>query len=153
MNVTLLIVDLWQSCACFLYRSGVTRCTLLMVMVLYLDHMCQCGLHAVLWPHIDTLMTLMHCLAAEPRNIAGLLFPSRFGHVERMDEYRIARRVLMAEVSEGRVRGTPRLVLFLEPTVWDWRVSRAGPMLFYWHKLLYPYYSLILFFPFSSFCL
>ena len=27
----------------------------------------------------------------------------------RMDEYRIARRVLMAEVSEGRVRGTPRL--------------------------------------------
>ena len=25
-----------------------------------------------------------------------------------MDEYRIARRVLMAEVSEGRVRGRPR---------------------------------------------
>ena len=22
--------------------------------------------------------------------------------------------------------------------VWDWRVSRAGPMLIYWHKLLYP---------------
>ena len=32
-----------------------------------------------------------------------------FGHVERMDEYRIARRVLMAEVSGGRVRGRPRL--------------------------------------------
>ena len=32
-----------------------------------------------------------------------------FGHVERMDEYRMARRVLMAEVSGGRVRGTPRL--------------------------------------------
>ena len=31
-----------------------------------------------------------------------------FGHVERMDEYRMARRVLMAEVSEGRVRGRPR---------------------------------------------
>ena len=30
-------------------------------------------------------------------------------HVERMDEYRMARRVLMAEVSEGRVRGRPRL--------------------------------------------
>ena len=29
--------------------------------------------------------------------------------VERMDEYRIARRVLMAEVSGGRVRGRPRL--------------------------------------------
>ena len=32
-----------------------------------------------------------------------------FGHVERMDEYRMARRVLMAEVSGGRVRGKPRL--------------------------------------------
>ena len=32
-----------------------------------------------------------------------------FGHVERMDEYRIARKVLMAEVSGGRVRGRPRL--------------------------------------------
>ena len=32
-----------------------------------------------------------------------------FGHVERMDEYRVARRVLMAEISEGRVRGRPRL--------------------------------------------
>ena len=33
-----------------------------------------------------------------------------FGHVERMDEYRRARRVLMTEVSGGRVRGRPRLV-------------------------------------------
>ena len=32
-----------------------------------------------------------------------------FGHVERMDEYCIARRVLRAEVSEGRVRGRPTL--------------------------------------------
>ena len=32
-----------------------------------------------------------------------------FGHVERMDEYRMARRVLMAEVSGGRVRWRPRL--------------------------------------------
>ena len=32
-----------------------------------------------------------------------------FGHVERMDEYRMARTVLMAEVSVGRVRGRPRL--------------------------------------------
>ena len=31
-----------------------------------------------------------------------------FGHVERMDEYRMARRVLMEEVSGGRVRGRPR---------------------------------------------
>ena len=28
-----------------------------------------------------------------------------FGHVERMDDYRMARRVLMAKVSGGRVRG------------------------------------------------
>ena len=31
------------------------------------------------------------------------------GHVERMDGYRMARRVLMAEVGGGRVRGRPRL--------------------------------------------
>ena len=32
-----------------------------------------------------------------------------FGHMERMDEYRISRRVLMAEVSGGQVQGRPRL--------------------------------------------
>ena len=32
-----------------------------------------------------------------------------FGHVERMDAYRSVRRVLMAEVRGGRVRGRPRL--------------------------------------------
>ena len=32
-----------------------------------------------------------------------------FGHVERMDDYRMARRGLMAEVSGRRVRGRPRL--------------------------------------------
>ena len=32
-----------------------------------------------------------------------------FGHVERMDDYHMARRLLMAEVSGGRVRGRPRL--------------------------------------------
>ena len=32
-----------------------------------------------------------------------------FGHVERMDEYRMARMVLMAEVSGGRVRWRQRL--------------------------------------------
>ena len=32
-----------------------------------------------------------------------------FGHVERMDEYRMARRVLMAEVCAGRVRRRSRL--------------------------------------------
>ena len=32
-----------------------------------------------------------------------------FGHLERMDEYRRARRMLMAEVIRGWVRGRPRL--------------------------------------------
>ena len=32
-----------------------------------------------------------------------------FGHVQRMDDYHMARRVLMAEVSGGWVRGRPRL--------------------------------------------
>ena len=32
-----------------------------------------------------------------------------FGHVERIGEYRMGRRVLMAEVSGGLVRGRPRL--------------------------------------------
>ena len=37
-----------------------------------------------------------------------------FGHVERMDEYRMARRVLMAEVSAGWVRERPRLLMDCE---------------------------------------
>ena len=45
-------------------RSVAVLC---MVMVLYLDHMCQYGLHAVLWLHIGTLMDR---LAAEPRSTA-----------------------------------------------------------------------------------
>ena len=32
-----------------------------------------------------------------------------FGLLERMDDYRLARRVLMAEDRGGRVRGRPRL--------------------------------------------
>ena len=32
-----------------------------------------------------------------------------FWHVERMDDYRMGRRVLMAEVGGGRVRGRQRL--------------------------------------------
>ena len=32
-----------------------------------------------------------------------------FGYVERMDEYRMARRLLMAEVNGGRLQGRSRL--------------------------------------------
>ena len=78
----------------------------------------------VLWSHIGTLM---HRLAAVPLSTAGLLFRSR----------------------------CPSATILVTPysMVWDWRVSRAGPMFFYYPKLLYPYYSLLLFFPLSSFCL
>ena len=93
-------------------------------MVLSLDRMCQRGLHAVLWSHIGTLM---HRLAAEPCSAAGHLFPFR--------------------CPSGTILLTPFSM------VCDWRVSRAGPMLLYWPKLLYPYYSLLLSFPFSSCCL
>ena len=72
MSVTLHIVDLWQYCACCT-RSGVTRCSLFMV--IFLCRMCRCGLHAALSSHIDTLMRL---LAAEPHSIAGLLFPFQY---------------------------------------------------------------------------
>ena len=69
----------------------------------------------------------MHRLAAEPCSTAGLLFLSRCPS------------------------GT--ILLTLYSMVWDWRVSRAEPVLFYWPKLLYPYYNFLLFIPFSSFCL
>ena len=32
-----------------------------------------------------------------------------YGHVERMEDHRMVRRVMIAEVSGGRVRGRPRL--------------------------------------------
>ena len=66
MSRILHIVDLWQYYACC-KTSGVTQCTLFMV--LYLGRMCQCRLHAVLWLHIGTLMRF---LAAEPRSTAEL---------------------------------------------------------------------------------
>ena len=94
------------------------------LMMHYLERMCQRRLHAVLWSHMGILM---RHLAAEPRSTAGLLFLSQF--------------------PSGTILLTPYSM------VWDWRVSRAGSMLFYWPKLLYPYYSFLLFFPFSSSCL
>ena len=91
-------------------------------MVLYLDRMCQCGLHVVLWLHIGILM---HRLAAEPCSTAGLLFPSL--------------------CPSGTILLSPYSM------VWDWRVLRAGPKLLYWPKLLYPYYSFYTLFTFLFF--
>ena len=98
MNVTFLIVDPWQSCEYFI-RSGATRCTLLMV--LSLDRMCQRGLHALIWLHIDTLM---HSLTAEPCSTAGLLFPFR--------------------CSSGTILLAPFSM------VWDWRFQEQGQCFF-----------------------
>ena len=70
---------------------------------LYLCLMCQSGLHAVLLSRIGVLMRLA---AAEPRSIAGLFSPSRY------------------------LSGTIWVTLY--SMVWDWRVSRAGPMPFCW---------------------
>ena len=42
------------------------------------------------------------------------------------------------------------ILLTLYSMMWDWRVSRAVPILLYWPKLLYPYYSLLLFLFFLS---
>ena len=85
--------------------------------MLCLDRMCQCGLHAVPWSHI---CILMRSLAAESRIIAGLFFSSQ----------------------------RPSLTILLTPysMVWDWRVSRAEPIFFYWPKLsilsiVYYYFS------------
>ena len=69
-------------------------------------------LHAVLWPHISILLSL---LAAEPRNTAGLLIPTQC------------------------LCGT--ILPTLYPMVWDWQVSRVVLMLFYWPQLLDPFLS------------
>ena len=80
-------------------------------------------LHEVLWYHIGILIRL---LAEEPGSTTGPLFLSQCP------------------------RGT--ILLTLYSMVWNWRVSRTGPMFFCWLKLLYPYFSLLICFPFSSFC-
>ena len=47
------------------------------------------------------------------------------------------------------------LTMLLTPysMVWDCRILRAGPMFFYWPKLLYLYNGLLLGFPLSTFSL
>ena len=100
LTVVFNIVDLWQYCVCCT-RSGVTRST--HFVAFYLCLMCQSGLHAVLWSHIEILLRLP---AAEPHSTAGLLLPSQY--------------------LSGMIWLTPYLM------VWDWRVSRTGPKPFCW---------------------
>ena len=61
-------------------------------------------------------------LAAEPRGTAGLLFHCQY------------------------LCGTTPYLM-----VWDWLVSRAGPMPFYWPSCLLPFYLLLFSFSFFSF--
>ena len=112
--VALLIVDLWPYCVCCI-RSGETQCTLFMV--LYLSHMCQFWLHAVLWSHI------------------GILTPPC-----RTSQFRwsfILHSVSMLNNLADPVFDVVGLAGFK---------SRAN--VFYWPKLLYPYYIVFYIFTF-----
>ena len=120
MSVTLHIVALWQYWVCCT-RSGVTRCILFVV--LFLCRMCWCGLHAALCSHFGSLMRL---LAAEPRSIAGVLFPCQY------------------------LFGT--IVVTPSSMVWDWLVSRAGPMPFYWPSCSLTFFLLLFSLSLLSFC-
>ena len=111
------IVALWQYYVCCT-RSGVTRYTLFVV--LFLCRMCRWGYTRR--SHIGSLMRL---LAAEPRSIAGLLFPCQY----------LCGTILVTPCS----------------MVWDWRVSRAGPMHFYWPCYSLTFYLLLFSLSFLSF--
>ena len=111
----LYIVTLWQYYVCC-RRSGITRCTLFVVLFL-----CRCGLHAAL--HIGSLM---RHLATEPRSIARLLFPCQY----------LCGTILVTPCS----------------MVWDWQVSREGPMPFYWPSCSLTFCLLLFSLSLLSFC-
>ena len=108
-------------------RSGVSRCTLLMV--LYLDCICARAGYTLCY-----CCTTLYLCASSLQNLAV------------QQDFYFPHSVLLDS-------GTILLTAFSMLWYWRWRVSREGPKLFYWPKLLYPYYSLLLFFTFSSFCL
>ena len=119
--------DLWQYCACCI-RSGVIQWP--DAPSLWCSTGAVCGSPTV-WVKSGALVTLgilMHFLAAEPQiqpqSTAGPLFPSQCP------------------------LGTILLTLYL--MVWDWWVSKAGPMLFHRHKLPYKFWSSTIF-PILSF--
>ena len=64
---------------------------------------CLCGHSGYKWYYLS-IVSINFLLSRADRRVLRW-----FGNVERMDEYRMARKVLMAEVSGGRVLGRPRL--------------------------------------------
>ena len=107
-SVTLRIVDLWQYCVRMLHKI---RCNPMyfLYMELYQCRMCQCWLHAVLWYSYSA-----HRYSYSPPRC-------------RISQHR------KPLFSSRCPCGTILLTLYL--MVCDWRVSRAGPMLIYWHDL------------------
>ena len=70
--------------------------------------------------------TSVHLLAAEPHSVTGLLFPG--------------------QCLCGTILATPYSM------VWDWRVSRVGPMPFYWPSCSLTFCLLLFSFSLISFC-
>ena len=108
-NITQLLANLLTKPSVFYYlpivscylASIIFFLLLLLLMMLYLDRMCQGGLHAV-----PCMVAYLYTYAlAEPRSTPGLLF--------------------LSQCPSGTI------LLTTYSMVWDWRVSRAGPMLFY----------------------
>ena len=91
----------------------------ILFLMLFQCRICRCGLHAAL-SHIGSSMRL---LAAESRIIAGLLFPFQY----------LCGTILVSPYS----------------MLWDWLVSRAGPMSLYWPSCSLPFVSFC--FPFLYF--
>ena len=86
------------------------------LMMRYQDRMCQCASHEVTWSHIGICAASLQNLAARHRRTFVPLSVALWND-------------LADPVFDGvRLAGL-----------------RAGSMLFYWPKLLYPYYDLLLF--------
>ena len=112
---------------CMLYKI---RCKHLMMLYLDLD------------PLNDALLGLNYALPLPRRALVAHRYTFVLPHCRTSQHHRTLFR---SQCSSGAI------LLTLYSMVWDWWISRAGPMLFYWPKVLYPCYSLLLFFPFPSF--
>ena len=107
---------------CILYKIRCNSMAIIMALTFAVYHgMCHCGLHAVLWSDIGILMRFF---AEEPRSTAATL--------------------LSSQCPCGTILVTPYTL------VRDSRVSRAGPMHFYWPSCSIPL-CLLLFFTIYSF--